>query len=148
MEIILLERVGKLGSLGDRVVVKNGYARNFLLPRGLAVMANETNIAEFEARRNELEKVAQEALNAAISRAEAVDGKIIVIKAKAGDEGKLFGSIGARDIVEAARLQDTALDKHEISLTEGPLRVTGDYEIQCQLHPEVIATIKVSIVGE
>ena len=148
MEVILLEKVGKLGDLGDRVVVKSGYARNFLLPQGRAVAANDANIAEFESRRAELEKVAQEALSAATSRAESVNGQTIVIKAKAGDEGKLFGSIGTRDISEAASVQGTVLDKNEIRLPEGPLRMSGDYEVKCQLHPEVIATITVSIIGE
>lgn len=148
MEVILLEKVGKLGALGDRVTVKGGYARNFLLPQGRAVLANEANVAEFEARRAELEKSAQEQLNAANTRAEALNGKTVAITAKAGDEGKLFGSIGTRDIAEAAEANGWTLDKSEVRLPEGPLRNTGEHEVQCQVHAEVFATITVAITGE
>ena len=148
MEVILLEKVGKLGALGDRVTVKGGYARNFLLPQGRAVLANEANVAEFEARRAELEKSAQEQLNAANTRAEALNGKTVAITAKAGDEGKLFGSIGTRDIAEAAEANGLTLDKSEVRLPEGPLRNTGEHEVQCQVHSEVFATITVAITGE
>ncbi len=148
MEVILLEKVGKLGALGDRVTVKGGYARNFLLPQGRAVLANEANVAEFEARRAELEKSAQEQLNAANTRAEALNGKTVAITAKAGDEGKLFGSIGTRDIAEAAEANGLTLDKSEVRLPEGPLRNTGEHEVQCQVHAEVFATITVAITGE
>ena len=148
MEVILLEKVGKLGALGDRVTVKGGYARNFLLPQGRAVLANEANVAEFEARRAELEKFAQEQLDAANTRAEALNGKTVAITAKAGDEGKLFGSIGTRDIAEAAEANGWTLDKSEVRLPEGPLRNTGEHEVQCQVHAEVLATITVAITGE
>lgn len=148
MEVILLEKVGKLGALGDRVTVKGGYARNFLLPQGRAVSANEANVAEFEARRAELEKFAQEQLDAANTRAEALNGKTVAITAKAGDEGKLFGSIGTRDIAEAAEANGWTLDKSEVRLPEGPLRNTGEHEVQCQVHAEVFATITVVITGE
>ncbi|MDB2424628.1 50S ribosomal protein L9 [Litoricolaceae bacterium] len=148
MEVILLEKVGKLGALGDRVTVKGGYARNFLLPQGRAVLANEANVAEFEARRAELEKSAQEQLNAANTRAEALNGKTVAITAKAGDEGKLFGSIGTRDIAESAEANGLTLDKSEVRLPEGPLRNTGEHEVQCQVHAEVFATITVAITGE
>ena len=148
MEVILLEKVGKLGALGDRVTVKGGYARNFLLPQGRAVLANEANVAEFEARRAELEKSAQEQLDAANTRAEALNGKTVAITAKAGDEGKLFGSIGTRDIAEAAEANGLTLDKSEVRLPEGPLRNTGEHEGQCQVHAEVFATITVAITGE
>ncbi|RZO80231.1 MAG: 50S ribosomal protein L9 [Litorivicinaceae bacterium] len=148
MEVILLEKVGKLGALGDRVTVKGGYARNFLLPQGRAVLANEANVAEFEARRAELEKFAQEQLDAANTRAEALNGKTVAITAKAGDEGKLFGSIGTRDIAEAAEANGWTLDKSEVRLPEGPLRNTGEHEVQCQVHAEVFATITVAITGE
>ncbi len=148
MEVILLEKVGKLGALGDRVTVKGGYARNFLLPQGRAVLANEANVAEFEARRAELEKFAQEQLDAANTRAEALNGKTVAITAKAGDEGKLFGSIGTRDIAEAAEANGLTLDKSEVRLPEGPLRNTGEHEVQCQVHAEVFATITVAITGE
>ncbi len=148
MEVILLEKIGKLGSLGDRVSVKGGYARLFLLPQGRAVLANETNIAEFETRRAALETVAQEALNKANQRAEELNGSRVEIVAKAGDEGKLFGSIGTRDIAEAAVLAGLSVDKTEVRLPEGPLRMTGDHEIQCQLHSEVFAVITVAVNGE
>lgn len=148
MEVILLEKVGKLGALGDRVTVKGGYARNFLLPQGRAVLANKANVSEFEARRAELEKSAKEQLDAANARAEVLNGKTIVITAKAGDEGKLFGSIGTRDIAEVAEATGFALDKSEVRLPEGPLRNTGEHEVQCQVHAEVFATITVSITGE
>jgi ribosomal protein L9 len=148
MEVILLEKVGKLGGLGDRVTVKGGYARNFLLPQGRAVLANEANVAEFEARRAELEKSAQEALDAATARADALNSQTVSITAKSGDEGKLFGSIGTRDIAEAAEQAGLTIDKSEVRLPEGPLRSTGDHEVQVQLHAEVFATITVSITGE
>lgn len=148
MEVILLEKVGKLGALGDRVTVKGGYARNFLLPQGRAVLANEANIAEFETRRAELEKAAQEQMDAATARAESLNGKTVAITAKAGDEGKLFGSIGTRDIAEAAEAAGLTLDKSEVRLPEGPLRTTGEHEVQCQVHAEVFATITVAITGE
>jgi large subunit ribosomal protein L9 len=148
MEVILLEKVGKLGALGDRVTVKGGYARNFLLPQGRAVLANDANIAEFETRRAELEKAAQEQLDAATARAESLNGKTVAITAKAGDEGKLFGSIGTRDIAEAAEAAGLTLDKSEVRLPEGPLRTTGEHEVQCQVHAEVFATITVTITGE
>jgi large subunit ribosomal protein L9 len=148
MEVILLEKVGKLGALGDRVTVKGGYARNFLLPQGRAVLANEANIAEFETRRAELEKAAQEQLDTATARAESLNGKTVAITAKAGDEGKLFGSIGTRDIAEAAEAAGLTLDKSEVRLPEGPLRTTGEHEVQCQVHSEVFATITVAITGE
>lgn len=148
MEVILLEKVGKLGALGDRVTVKGGYARNFLLPQGRAVLANEANIAEFETRLAELEKAAQEQLDEATARAESLNGKTVAITAKAGDEGKLFGSIGTRDIAEAAEAAGLTLDKSEVRLPEGPLRMTGEHEVQCQVHAEVFATITVSVTGE
>ena len=121
MEVILLEKVGKLGGLGDRVTVKGGYARNFLLPQGRAVLANEANVAEFETRRAELEKNAKEQLDTAIARAEGLNKKVVAIKAKAGDEGKLFGSVGTRDIAEAAQVAGLTLDKSEVRLPEGSI---------------------------
>ncbi|MAW57528.1 MAG: 50S ribosomal protein L9 [Litorivicinaceae bacterium] len=148
MEVILLEKVGKLGGLGDRVTVKGGYARNFLLPQGRAVLANESNVAEFETRRAELEKAEKEQLDAATARAEGMNQKVVAITAKAGDEGKLFGSVGTRDISEAAEAAGLTLDKSEVRLPEGPLRTTGEHEVQCQVHAEVFATITVVINGE
>ena len=148
MEVILLEKVGKLGGLGDRVTVKGGYARNFLLPQGRAVLANESNVAEFETRRAELEKAEKEQFDAATARAEGLNQKVVAITAKAGDEGKLFGSVGTRDISEAAEATGLTLDKSEVRLPEGPLRTTGEHEVQCQVHAEVFATITVVITGE
>ena len=148
MEVILLEKVGKLGGLGDRVTVKGGYARNFLLPQGRAVLANEANVAEFEMRRAVLEKAAKEQLDIATARAEGLNKKVVTIKAKAGDEGKLFGSVGTRDIAEAAQVAGLTLDKSEVRLPEGLLRTTGEHEVQCQIHAEVFATITVTITGE
>lgn len=148
MEVILLEKVGKLGGLGDRVTVKGGYARNFLLPQGRAVLANESNVAEFETRRAELEKAAKQQLDAATARAEGLNQKVVAITAKAGDEGKLFGSVGTRDISEAAEAAGLTLDKSEVRLPEGPLRTTGEHEVQCQVHAEVFASITVVITGE
>ena len=112
------------------------------------MLANEANVAEFEARRAELEKSAQEQLEAANARAEALNGKTVAITAKAGDEGKLFGSIGTRDIAEAAEANGLTLDKSEVRLPEGPLRNTGEHDVQCQVHAEVFATITVAITGE
>ena len=148
MEVILLEKVGKLGGLGDRVTVKGGYARNFLLPQGRAVLANESNVAEFETRRAELEKAEKEQFDAATARAEGLNQKVVAITAKAGDEGKLFGSVGTRDISEAAEAAGLTLDKSEVRLPEGPLRTTGEHEVQCQVQAEVFATIIVVITGE
>lgn len=148
MEVILLEKIGKLGSLGDRVTVKSGYARNFLLPQGRAVSASHANVAEFEARRADLEKSASDQLKIAMERAEGLIDHIIEITAKSGDEGKLFGSIGTRDIAEASVAKGLSLDKSEIRLPEGPLRSVGDHAVQCQLHAEVFATITVKVVGE
>ncbi|MDP5324978.1 MAG: 50S ribosomal protein L9 [Litorivicinaceae bacterium] len=148
MDVILLEKVGRLGSLGDRVVVKGGYARNFLLPQGKAVLATDTNVAEFEARRAELEQAQQGLLDAATARADALSGKSVVVTAKAGDEGKLFGSIGTRDIAEAASAQGITLDKSEVRLPEGPLRMIGNHDVTVQLHADVMTTIVVTVTGE
>ena len=112
------------------------------------MLANEANIAEFEARRAELEKTAKEQIDAATLRAESLNGKTIAINAKAGDEGKLFGSIGTRDIADAAVAAGLTLDKSEVRLPEGPLRTIGEHEVQCQVYSEVFATIKVTITGD
>jgi len=148
MEVILLEKVGKLGALGDRVTVKGGYARNFLLPQGRAVLANEANIAEFETRRAELEKAAQEQLDAAAARAESLNGKTVAITAKAGDEGKLFGSIGTRDLAELISSAGIQVEKSEIRLPNGPIRQIGEFEIDIQLHADVKTTLSLVVVPE
>ena len=149
MEVILLENIGILGSLGDKVDVKAGYGRNFLIPQGKAVPATEDNVAKFEARRAELEAAAAEALAAAETRAEAINAlDTITIAANAGDEGKLFGSIGTRDIADAVVAAGCEVDKAEVRLPEGALRETGDYEVAIQLLGDVAATVSVSIVPE
>ncbi|TNE78250.1 MAG: 50S ribosomal protein L9 [Gammaproteobacteria bacterium] len=149
MEVILLEKVGKLGSIGDKVNVKAGYGRNFLIPQGKAVFATAENLAEFEARRAELEAAAAEQRSAAEARAkqlEALDA--IVIASNAGDEGKLFGSIGTRDIADAITAAGVEVSKSEVKLPEGALRETGEYDVDIQLHAEVTQPIKLTIVAE
>jgi len=149
MEVILLENIGNLGGLGDRVDVKSGFGRNFLIPQGKAVSATKENIAEFETRRAELEAAAAETIAAAETRAEAIDAlEAITIEANAGEEGKLFGSIGTRDISEAVSAAGCDIDKSEVRLPEGALRELGDYEIAIQVHGKVTATINVSVVAE
>ncbi len=147
MEIILLENMGSLGLLGDQVEVKAGYGRNFLIPQGKAVPATEKNIAHFEARRNELEAAAQTALSAAQNRAQSLASiESMEIEATAGEEGKLFGSVGTRDIVEALKHVGHEIDKSEVRLPDGPLREVGDHEILLQLHAEVAVIINISVV--
>lgn len=148
MEVILLEKVGKLGGLGDQVSVKSGYGRNFLLPFGKAVAATKENIAAFEARRAELEEAAAEKIAAAQARAEKLNELEVTIAANAGDEGKLFGSIGTRDIAAAITAAGQEVSKSEVRLPNGVLRETGEFDIDVQLHSEVIATVKLSVVPE
>lgn len=148
MEVILLEKVHKLGALGDRVNVKPGFGRNYLIPSGKAVSATADNIAKFDARRAELEKQEQDALNAASSRAEKLNTTTVSIARKAGDEGKLFGSVGTADIAEAVTATGVELSKQEIRLPEGPIRSIGEIELNVQLHADVSATIKVNVVAE
>jgi len=149
MEVILLENIENLGSLGDKVTVKPGFARNYLLPSGKAKPATPENLAEFEKRRAELEKVMAEAKAAAEARKQAIEelGQI-EITAKVGSEGKLFGSIGTADIADAITAAGTAIEKREVRLPEGALRVTGEHEIDLHLHSGVDARILVVIVGE
>ncbi|QEQ95914.1 50S ribosomal protein L9 [Neptunomonas concharum] len=148
MEVILLEKVGKLGALGDKVSVKAGFGRNYLVPQGKAVPATAVNVAKFEERRAELEKAAAEKLAAAQARAEALNGFVVTIASKAGDEGKLFGSIGTRDIAEALVAAGQEVCKSEVRLPEGALRHTGEFEVAVQLHAEVTTSVTVSVVGE
>lgn len=148
MEVILLEKVGKLGGLGDQVTVKNGYGRNFLIPQGKAVPANAANKEAFEARRAELEKAAADKLATAQARADKINELELSITAQAGDEGKLFGSIGARDIAELATGAGIEVTKAEIRLPTGPIRTTGEYEINVQLHAEVSAVLHIIVVAE
>ncbi|SDI68329.1 LSU ribosomal protein L9P [Ferrimonas sediminum] len=148
MEVILLDKIAKLGGLGDKVSVKSGYARNYLLPQGKAVFANAANVAEFEARRADLEKNIADKLAAAQARAEklaALEG--VSIASKAGDEGKLFGSIGTRDIADAITAAGVEVAKSEVRLSEGALRNTGEYDIVVAVHNEVTATVKLTVVA-
>ena len=148
MEVILLEKIKNLGALGTKVKVKPGYGRNFLIPQGKAVPATERNVADFEARRAELERQANELHGAAEARQAALQELTVVVSAKAGDEGKLFGSVGTRDIAEAITKAGQAVDKSEVRLPNGALRSTGDYDITLQLHSDVFATVKVTVVSE
>ncbi|EMA2457398.1 50S ribosomal protein L9 [Vibrio cholerae] len=149
MQVILLDKIGNLGSLGDTVNVKSGYARNFLIPQSKAVMATKANVAMFESRRAELEAKVAEQLAAAQTRADQVNAlEAVVIASKAGDEGKLFGSIGTRDIADAITAAGVKVSKSEVRLPEGALRNVGAYEVSVQLHSEVFATAKVQVVAE
>lgn len=149
MEVILLEKVGKLGNIGDRINVKSGYGRNFLVPQGKAVYATEQNIAEFEARRAELEKAAAEKKTAAEARGAQLAGlAAITLTAHAGDEGKLFGSIGTQDIADAITAAGVEVSRSEVRLPEGALRELGEYEVDIQLHSEVTQPVQLSIVAD
>ena len=149
MEVILLENIGNLGALGDKVDVKPGYGRNFLIPQGKAVPATGDNVAKFEARRAELETAAAETLAAAAARGDAMSALgSIDIAATAGEEGKLFGSVGTRDIAEALTAAGCEVDKAEVRLPEGVIRELGEFEIMVQLHAEVTASVAINIVAE
>ena len=149
MEIILLENIGNLGALGDTVDVKSGYGRNFLIPQGKAVPATQDNVAKFETRRTELEAVAAETLAAAQARGEALTAlEGVNIAATAGEEGKLFGSVGTRDIAEALAAAGCEVDKSEVRLPEGVIRELGEYEIMIQVHAEVSSSVAIHIVAE
>jgi len=149
MEVILLENIGNLGVLGDKVDVKPGYGRNFLIPQGKAVPATVDNVAKFEARRAELEAAAAETLSSAQARADALAALAAVeIAATAGEEGKLFGSVGTRDIAEALTAAGCEVDKAEVRLPEGAIRELGEFEIMIQLHAEVSTTVAIQIIAE
>lgn len=149
MEIILLDKIANLGGLGDKVSVKSGFARNFLFPQGKAVPATKDNVEKFEARRAELEAKIAEQLSAAQARAEKLEAlEEVTIAAPAGDEGKLFGSIGTRDIADAITAAGVEVAKSEVRLPTGTLRETGEYDIDVQLHSDVEATVKVVIIKE
>jgi len=149
MEVILLEKVENLGRVGDRVTVKPGYARNYLIPQGRAVLATPENVAEVEAKRADLEKAAAQALTSASERVEALKDVVVTISGRAGAEGKLFGSVGTGDIAHALmRASGVQVEKHEVRLPEGPLRQIGEYEITLHLHTEVNTTVKVIVVAE
>ena len=148
MNVILLEKVGKLGSIGDQVAVKSGFGRNFLIPQGKAVPATANNVADFEARRTELEAAAAEKKSIAEVRAAQLVDLSVTITSKAGDEGKLFGSLGTRDIANAITAAGVAVTKAEVKLPEGTLRDIGEYAIDVQLHSEVTQAVAVSVVAE
>jgi len=148
MNVILMERVQNLGDLGDQVSVKAGYGRNFLIPQGKAVSANKENVAKFEERRAELEKAAAEKLAAAEARKTALEALEITISHQAGEEGKLFGSVGTHDIADAITAAGAEVARAEIRLSEGSLRQVGDYEISIELHSDVVAMVKLSVVAE
>jgi large subunit ribosomal protein L9 len=148
MEVILLEKVRNLGNLGEQVRVKSGFARNYLIPYGKAVTANEANRAKFEAQRAELEKAQADALGKAQARAEKMTGYTVQIVRKVSEEGKLFGSVGIRDICDAMEQAGFELARSEIHLDRGPLKEIGDHEISVSLHPEVNFKLIVSVIGE
>ena len=149
MEIILLDKIANLGGLGDKVAVKAGYARNFLFPQGKAVPATKDNVEKFEARRAELEAKIAEQLKAAEARAAKVaELAEVTIAAPAGDEGKLFGSVGTRDIADAITAAGLEVSKSEVKLPTGTLRETGEFELDLQFHSDVTAQIKIIIIRE
>lgn len=148
MELILLQKVRGLGSLGDKVVVKPGYGRNFLLPQGKAVRVNAANLAAFEQRRAEYEAKANTALAEAEARKAKLADVAVTISAHASAEGKLFGSVGPRDIAEALAAAGHTVHKNEVILGEGPLRNTGEYDVAVHLHADVHTTVKVIVVGD
>ena len=148
MQVILLDKVTNLGNLGDQVNVKAGYARNFLVPKGKAVPATKTNIEFFETRRAELEAKQAETQAAANARSEKINAlATVTITSKAGDGGRLFGSIGARDIADAVSAAGVEVAKGEVRLPEGVLRTTGEYEVNFQVHSDVVAKLVVNVVA-
>lgn len=150
MEVILLEKVANLGGLGERVSVKSGFGRNFLIPQGKAVFASAENVRQFEERRAELEQQAAERLAAAEARKARIEAlsEGVAITHKAGEEGRLFGSVGTTDIAQACTEAGVEVEKSEVRLPEGPLRAAGAYEVMLHLHTDVNATLRVTIVGE
>jgi large subunit ribosomal protein L9 len=148
MEVILLEKVENLGSLGDRVNVKPGYGRNFLIPSGKATPATEEHIKAFEARRAELEKAAAEVLAEAEARRDRLQDMTVTVQAKAGDEGKLFGSVGTADIAEAITAAGVEVERSEVRLPEGAFRQLGEYQVQLHLHSDVNTEITLLIEPE
>ena len=149
MDVILLEKVINLGNLGDQVKVKSGYARNFLLPKGKAVMATKDNVAMFEERRAELEAKEADQLSAAQARAEKLAAlETITLGARAGDEGKLFGSVTAADIADAITAAGVEVAKSEVKMPEGPIRTIGEFEMMVQLHTDVAQAVNVQVVAE
>ena len=148
MEVILLQKVANLGNIGDRVKVRSGFGRNFLLPEGKATLATPENVARFEARRAELERLAREHLTSATDRAEAMKEFKLTIRAKAGTEGKLFGSIGTADIAEACTREGFKVERSEVRLPSGPLRMVGEHTVNLHLHADVDVPLHVNILAE
>ena len=148
MQIILLEKVQNLGALGDAVNVRAGYGRNFLIPKGMAVPATKDNLSKFEAKRAEFEKAADDVIAVAQARADTLVDKKITLAQKAGEEGKLFGSVGTIDIARALSDSGTPVEKQEIRLPEGAIREVGDFDIAVHLHTDINVTVKVSVVAE
>jgi len=148
MQVILLEKIRKLGDLGQQVKVKQGFGRNFLIPQGKAVPATPENVARFEAQRAALEKTQTEALAVATARAEKLNQITITLHSKAGTEGKLYGSVGTVDIAEAVTQAGAELNKHEVNLPDGPFRMLGEYEVKLSLHADVDVHIKLIILPE
>lgn len=148
MEIILLEKVANLGTIGDRVHVKPGYGRNFLLPKGKASLATSANIAQFEARRVELERRQAEELAAAQERMAQLQALTLRVAAKAGSEGKLFGSLGTMDIVEACAAAGVTVERKQVRLPNGPIRTVGEHVVDLHLHTDVDVSIRVMVVAE
>ena len=148
MQIILLEKVVNLGNLGDVVKVKDGYARNFLIPQRMAKRATPAALAEFEARRAELEKAAAAKLAAAQVEAEKLNGTAVTVARKAGMDGRLFGSVGNADVAEALKAAGFAIDKSTIRMPEGPLKTIGEFPLDVALHTDVLANITVNVVAE
>jgi len=148
MEVILLETIGKLGDLGDKVNVSSGYGRNFLIPKKKAVPATAANLEAFEEKRAELEKNAEAKLEDAKKRGEQVADLVLNLTAKAGEEGKLFGSITVRDIADACLSNGVEIEKSEIKLPDGPLRNTGEFEVGVQVHPDLIVKMKIIVSAE
>jgi|TARA_B110000259_G_scaffold19087_1_gene20093 large subunit ribosomal protein L9 len=149
MEVILLEKIGKLGNIGDKATVKAGFGRNYLIPHGKAVFATESNIADFELRRADLEAAAASKLGAAEARAAALAAiGSVTISAVAGDEGKLFGSVGIRELEDALAALGSDINKSEISMPDGPIRFVGEFSIECQLHVDVTQSFTVIVEAE
>ncbi|WP_049253299.1 50S ribosomal protein L9 [Neisseria elongata] len=147
MQIILLEKIGGLGNLGDIVTVKNGYARNFLIPQGKAKRATEANKAEFEARRAELEARQAEILADALARKEKLEGQVITVAQKAGVDGRLFGSVTNADIASAIVATGIKAEKANVRLPEGPFKAIGEYEVEIALHSDAVAKVTVAVVA-
>jgi large subunit ribosomal protein L9 len=148
MEVILLQKVANLGNIGDRVKVRSGFGRNFLLPQGKATLATPDNVARFEARRAELERLAREHLSSAEERAIALKDFKLILNAKAGTEGKLFGSIGTSDIAEALNRANFKIQRSEVRLPNGPLRMLGEHTVNLHLHADIDVPVQVAIVPE